>query len=74
MIRAIEENNTLKYLQKFNTNILHYTSLFSVSSPICFGPDLLANFRESSMTYAVYTPTYPLEFSQVIKLLLFFNS
>lgn len=36
-----------------------------------FGPDLLADFRESSMAYAGYVSVYLLEFSQVIKLLLY---
>ena len=69
MIRAIQEKNRPKVLQKFNTNLLHYTSLLSVSSPTCFGSDLLAIFRESSKTYTLYIPIYLLEFSQVIKLL-----
>jgi len=69
MIRAIKEKNTPKFLQKFNTKLLHYTSLLSVSFSTCFGPDLLAIFRESSMTCTLYIPNYLLECTQVIKLL-----
>jgi len=36
-----------------------------------FRPDLQAIFRESFMTYVTYVSTYPLEFSHVIKLLLY---
>jgi len=38
-----------------------------------FWPDLQAIFRESSVKYTSYASAYLLEFSQVIKLLLFLH-
>jgi hypothetical protein len=46
---------TVFYLQKFNTNMLHYTFLFFLFDYLCW-PGLLAIFRESFMTYVVHVP------------------